>query len=42
MSDEIEIIEIKNSTKNFYTGVEIFPKLLDERCAGDHIGTLRY
>ncbi|CUX95744.1 Elongation factor Tu [Candidatus Mikella endobia] len=40
VSDEIEIVGIKNTTKTICTGVEMFRKLLDEGRAGDNVGIL--
>jgi elongation factor Tu len=40
VSDEIEIVGIKETTKTIVTGVEMFRKLLDEGRAGDNIGAL--
>ena len=40
VSDEIEIVGIKETTKTTCTGVEMFRKLLDEGQAGDNVGVL--
>jgi elongation factor Tu len=40
VSDEIEIIGIKETTKSVCTGVEMFKKLLDDAQAGDNVGVL--
>jgi elongation factor Tu len=40
VSEEIEIVGIKDTTKTVVTGVEMFRKLLDEGRAGDNIGVL--
>ena len=40
VSDEIEIIGIKETMKTTCTGVEMFRKLLDEGQAGDNVGVL--
>ena len=40
LSDEVEIVGIKPSTKTVVTGVEMFRKLLDQAEAGDNIGVL--
>lgn len=40
VSDEIEIVGIKDTTKTTCTGVEMFRKLLDEGRAGDNVGVL--
>ncbi|MDE3270265.1 MAG: elongation factor Tu [Pseudomonadota bacterium] len=40
VSDEIEIVGIKETTKTTCTGVEMFRKLLDEGRAGDNVGVL--
>ena len=40
VSDEIEIVGIKPTTKTTCTGVEMFRKLLDEGQAGDNVGVL--
>ncbi len=40
VSDEIEIIGIKETTKTICTGVEMFRKLLDQGEAGDNVGVL--
>ncbi len=40
VSEEIEIVGIKETTKTTVTGVEMFRKLLDEGRAGDNIGAL--
>jgi len=40
VSDEIEIVGIKDSSKTVVTGVEMFRKLLDQAEAGDNIGVL--
>ena len=40
VSDEIEIIGIKETKKTVCTGVEMFNKLLDQGQAGDNIGAL--
>ena len=38
MSDEVEIVGIKETRKTVVTGIEMFRKLLDEAQAGDNIG----
>ncbi|MBL1431789.1 MAG: elongation factor Tu [Robiginitomaculum sp.] len=40
VSDEIEIVGIRDTTKTTCTGVEMFRKLLDRGEAGDNIGAL--
>ena len=40
MSDEVEIVGIKETRKTVVTGIEMFRKLLDEAQAGDNIGAL--
>ena len=40
VSDEVEIIGIRETKKTVATGVEMFRKLLDEGRAGDNIGVL--
>jgi elongation factor Tu len=40
VSEEVEIVGIKATTKTVVTGVEMFRKLLDEGQAGDNIGCL--
>jgi elongation factor Tu len=40
VSDEVEIIGIRESAKSICTGVEMFRKLLDEGRAGDNVGVL--
>ena len=40
VSDEIEIVGIKATTKTTCTGVEMFRKLLDQGQAGDNVGVL--
>ena len=40
VSDEIEIVGIKDTTKTTCTGVEMFRKLLDQGQAGDNVGVL--
>jgi elongation factor Tu len=40
VSDEIEIVGIKDTDKTICTGVEMFRKLLDEGRAGDNVGVL--
>jgi elongation factor Tu len=40
VSDEIEIVGIRDTKKTVCTGVEMFNKLLDEGQAGDNIGAL--
>jgi elongation factor Tu len=40
VSDECEIVGIKDTTKTICTGVEMFRKLLDKGVAGDNIGAL--
>lgn len=40
VSDEIEIVGIKDTTKTTCTGVEMFRKLLDEGRAGENVGVL--
>jgi len=40
VSEEIEIVGIKDTTKTVCTGVEMFRKLLDEGRAGDNVGVL--
>ena len=40
VSEEIEIVGIKDTTKTVVTGVEMFRKVLDEGRAGDNIGVL--
>jgi elongation factor Tu len=40
VSDEIEIVGLKDTTKTVCTGVEMFRKLLDEGRAGENVGVL--
>ena len=40
VSDEIEIVGIRDTQKKVVTGVEMFKKLLDEGRAGDNVGVL--
>jgi elongation factor Tu len=40
VSEEIEIVGIRETTKTICTGVEMFRKLLDEGRAGDNVGVL--
>lgn len=40
VSDEVEIVGIKETSKTVVTGVEMFRKLLDQGQAGDNIGVL--
>ena len=40
VSDEIEIVGLKDTTKPVCTGVEMFRKLLDEGRAGENVGVL--
>ena len=40
VSEEVEIVGFKETTKTVVTGVEMFRKLLDEGQAGDNIGVL--
>jgi elongation factor Tu len=40
VSEEIEIVGIKDTTKTICTGVEMFRKLLDEGRAGENVGVL--
>lgn len=40
VSEEIEIVGIRETTKTTCTGVEMFRKLLDEGVAGDNVGIL--
>ena len=40
VSEEVEIVGIKETKKTVVTGVEMFRKLLDQAEAGDNIGTL--
>ncbi|MCZ6777851.1 MAG: elongation factor Tu, partial [Acidobacteria bacterium] len=40
VSDEIEIVGIRETQKKIVTGVEMFKKLLDEGQAGDNVGVL--
>ena len=40
VSDEIEIVGIRDTTKTVCTGVEMFRKLLDRGEAGDNVGAL--
>ena len=40
ISDEVEIVGIKDTVKTVCTGVEMFRKLLDEGLAGDNVGVL--
>ena len=40
VSDEVEIVGIKQTTKTTCTGVEMFRKLLDEGRAGENVGVL--
>jgi elongation factor Tu len=40
VSDEVEIVGIRDTQKKVVTGVEMFKKLLDEGRAGDNIGVL--
>lgn len=40
VSDELEIVGIKDTTKTVCTGVEMFRKLLDSGEAGDNVGVL--
>jgi len=40
VSEEVEIVGVKDTVKTVVTGVEMFRKLLDEGRAGDNIGAL--
>ncbi len=40
ISDDVEIVGIKDTMKTVCTGVEMFRKLLDEGLAGDNVGVL--
>ena len=40
MSDEVEIVGIKPTTKSTVTGIEMFQKTLDQGIAGDNVGIL--
>lgn len=40
VSDEIEIVGVRDTQKKVVTGVEMFKKLLDEGRAGDNVGVL--
>ena len=40
MSDPIEIVGIRETSKSVVTGIEMFRKLLDEAQAGDNVGVL--
>ncbi len=40
VSDEVEVVGIKDTTVTICTGVEMFRKLLDEGRAGDNVGIL--
>ena len=40
VSEEVEIVGIKETRKSVVTGIEMFRKLLDEAQAGDNIGAL--
>ncbi len=40
VSEEVEIVGFKDTTKTVVTGVEMFRKILDEGQAGDNIGVL--
>jgi elongation factor Tu len=40
VSDEVEIVGIKDTVKTICTGVEMFRKLLDQGQAGDNVGVL--
>ena len=40
VSEEVEIVGLKATTKTICTGVEMFRKLLDEGRAGDNVGVL--
>jgi len=40
VSEEVEIVGIKDTTKTVVTGVEMFRKLLDQGQAGDNVGIL--
>jgi elongation factor Tu len=40
VSEEVEIVGIRETTKTICTGVEMFRKLLDEGVAGDNVGVL--
>ncbi len=40
LSDDVEIVGIKDTKKTVITGIEMFNKLLDEGQAGDNIGCL--
>jgi elongation factor Tu len=40
VSDEVEIVGIRDTTKTTITGVEMFRKLLDEGRAGENVGCL--
>ncbi|MCT7943764.1 EF-Tu/IF-2/RF-3 family GTPase, partial [Shewanella holmiensis] len=40
VSDEVEIVGVKDTTKTTCTGVEMFRKLLDEGRAGENCGVL--
>ena len=40
ISDEVEIVGLRNTQKTVCTGVEMFNKILDEGRAGDNVGVL--
>jgi elongation factor Tu len=40
VSEEVEIVGLRETTKTTCTGVEMFRKLLDEGVAGDNVGVL--
>jgi elongation factor Tu len=40
VSDEVEMVGIRDTTKTVVTGVEMFRKLLDQGQAGDNVGVL--
>jgi elongation factor Tu len=40
VSEEVEIVGFKDTTKTVVTGVEMFRKILDEGQAGDNVGVL--
>ena len=40
MSEEVEIVGIRPTSKSVVTGIEMFNKLLDEGIAGDNVGIL--
>ena len=40
LNSEVEIVGLKETTKNVVTGLEMFRKMLDETRAGDNVGVL--